>query len=55
MLVQERTDRGTKEQGSAPKVDYHCHLSMMEYSDPTNPTVVLVIKEEVKWTRKNAF
>ncbi len=46
MLIQERTDRRSKDQGSAPKVDYHCHISMMEYTDPTNPTVVSVTKEE---------
>lgn len=31
---------------SAPRVDYHCHISMMEYSDIENPTVISVTKEE---------
>lgn len=46
MLILERTDRRSKNQGSAPKVDYHCHISMMEYSDPMNPKVISVTKEE---------
>lgn len=29
-----------------PKVDYHCHISITEYSDPANPTVVTVNLEE---------
>ena len=29
-----------------PKVDYHCHISITEYSDPANPTVISVSKEE---------
>ena len=29
-----------------PKVDYHCHISMTEYSDPANPTIISVSKEE---------
>ncbi|HUV55140.1 MAG TPA: hypothetical protein VMW03_08045, partial [Candidatus Krumholzibacteriaceae bacterium] len=29
-----------------PKVDYHCHISITEYSDPANPTVVTVSLEE---------
>ena len=31
---------------SAFKVDYHCHISMMEYSDISNPRLVSVSKEE---------
>lgn len=31
---------------SVPRVDYHCHISMTEYADIENPTVVSVIKEE---------
>jgi len=29
-----------------PKVDYHCHISITEYSDPANPTIIAVTKEE---------
>ena len=29
-----------------PRVDYHCHISMTEYSDPAHPTVVSVSREE---------
>ena len=29
-----------------PKVDYHCHISITEYSDPRNPTVIQVSREE---------
>ena len=29
-----------------PKVDYHCHISITEYSDPVNPTIVAVSLEE---------
>jgi len=29
-----------------PKVDYHCHISITEYSDPRNPTVIQVSQEE---------
>ncbi|MCW4050538.1 MAG: amidohydrolase [Candidatus Bathyarchaeota archaeon] len=29
-----------------PKVDYHCHISITEYSDPANPTVIGVTREE---------
>ena len=36
---------GFKE-SSLPKVDYHCHISITEYSDPANPTVVSVNLEE---------
>jgi len=31
---------------SALKVDYHCHISMMEYADISNPRLVSVSKEE---------
>ena len=31
---------------SAPRVDYHCHISMTEYADIEHPTVVSVTKEE---------
>jgi len=29
-----------------PKVDYHCHISITEYSDPRNPTMIQVSQEE---------
>lgn len=29
-----------------PRVDYHCHISMTEYSDPAHPTVVSVSRDE---------
>jgi len=32
--------------GSSPRVDYHCHISMTEYSDIEHPTVVSVTLEE---------
>jgi predicted TIM-barrel fold metal-dependent hydrolase len=31
---------------SAPRVDYHCHISMTEYADIEHPTVVSVTMEE---------
>ena len=31
-----------------PKVDYHCHISITEYSDPANPTIISVTPEEFK-------
>ena len=30
----------------SPRVDYHCHISMTEYADIENPTVVSVTLEE---------
>lgn len=29
-----------------PKVDYHCHISITEYTDPEHPTVITVSSEE---------
>ncbi len=37
---------GRRPSGSALRVDYHCHISMMEYADPEHPTVVSVSREE---------
>jgi predicted TIM-barrel fold metal-dependent hydrolase len=34
------------ERKEAPRVDYHCHISMTEYADIENPTVVSVNLEE---------
>ena len=31
---------------NTPRVDYHCHISMMEYADISHPTVVSVSKDE---------
>ena len=31
-----------------PKVDYHCHISITEYTDPANPTIISVTSEEFK-------
>ncbi|MBD3207632.1 amidohydrolase family protein [Candidatus Bathyarchaeota archaeon] len=31
-----------------PKVDYHCHISITEYSDPSNPTVISVNLDEFR-------
>lgn len=35
-----------REQRLPPRVDYHCHISMIEYADIENPTLVSVTKEE---------
>jgi predicted TIM-barrel fold metal-dependent hydrolase len=40
----ERGDHVRK--GGLPRVDYHCHISMTEYSDPAHPTVVSVSRDE---------
>jgi len=29
-----------------PKVDYHCHISITEYSDPSNPSIIRVSRDE---------
>ncbi|TFH17447.1 hypothetical protein E4H04_04980 [Candidatus Bathyarchaeota archaeon] len=29
-----------------PRVDYHCHISITEYTDPANPTIITVSQEE---------
>jgi predicted TIM-barrel fold metal-dependent hydrolase len=34
------------ERKEAPRVDYHCHISMMEYANIENPTIVSVTPEE---------
>ncbi len=34
------------ERKDLPKVDYHCHISITEYSDPANPSIISVSKEE---------
>jgi hypothetical protein len=40
------TRQTTKGNQGIPKVDYHCHISITEYSDPANPTIISVSKEE---------
>ena len=45
MSVQSLRQR-TREREGGPRVDYHCHISMTEYSDIDNPTVVSVTAEE---------
>ena len=40
----EREDRRVR--GSNPKVDYHCHISITEYSDIEHPTIISVTLEE---------
>jgi predicted TIM-barrel fold metal-dependent hydrolase len=42
----EKIEMSFKEVRTTPRVDYHCHISMTEYSDIENPTVVSVTKEE---------
>lgn len=45
-IVQLRESRGPKKQSTIPKVDYHCHISITEYTDPANPTIISVSVEE---------
>ena len=42
--IRQRTE--TKARSGGPRVDYHCHISMTEYSDIENPTLVSVTVEE---------
>jgi hypothetical protein len=37
---------GVTRRRALPKVDYHCHISITEYSDPSNPSVISVNLEE---------
>ncbi len=41
-----RTEEREERRKSLPRVDYHCHISITEYADPENPTVIEVTKEE---------
>ena len=41
-----RTETDYRNRETIPRVDYHCHISMMEYSDIENPTVISVTKDE---------
>jgi len=45
LLLKDRSGPGTGPRG-LPKVDYHCHISMTEYTDIEHPTVVSVTREE---------
>jgi len=45
-LLDEKKDREPIGEKSAPKVDYHCHISIVEYADPENPTIISVTPEE---------
>ncbi len=45
MTLTRQADKPTTSNDS-PKVDYHCHISMTEYADIENPTVVSVTLEE---------
>jgi hypothetical protein len=38
--------RGLKTRSRLPKIDYHCHISMTEYTDPGHLTRLSVSKEE---------
>lgn len=40
------TRQHISEERGIPKVDYHCHISITEYSNPENPTIITVSKEE---------
>ena len=42
--LRQRTDMKVRSGG--PRVDYHCHTSITEYSNPENPTLVSVSVEE---------
>jgi len=44
-IVQIR-ERSSLHRSTIPKVDYHCHISMTEYSDPSHPTIITVSIEE---------
>ena len=43
--VRSEAERGETAHGTL-RVDYHCHISMMEYADPEHPTVVSVSRDE---------
>ncbi len=45
-MQEERTKVEREGSDLALKVDYHCHISMMEYADIANPTLVSVTSEE---------
>jgi len=45
-MVQLSEGRDLKKPSGPPKVDYHCHISITEYTDPANPTIISVSVEE---------
>ena len=44
--VQLREGGGHRKPSGLPKVDYHCHISITEYTDPARPTIISVSVEE---------
>ena len=46
LLLDKKIESDSEGTGILPRVDYHCHISMMEYADLDNPTIVSVTKEE---------
>jgi predicted TIM-barrel fold metal-dependent hydrolase len=45
-IVQLREGRDLKKPSGLPKVDYHCHINITEYTDPAHPTIISVSVEE---------
>ena len=45
-IVQLREGRDLRKPSGLPKVDYHCHISITEYTDPVHPTIISVSVEE---------
>jgi len=45
-MVQLREVGGSRKPTGLPKVDYHCHISITEYTDPAHPTIISVSVEE---------
>ena len=45
MTLQQQTRRTTQ---THPKVDYHCHIDITEYTDPAHPTVIHVTPDEFR-------
>ena len=46
LIVEKERGRGAVEPLGVPRVDFHCHISMTEYTDIKNPTVVSVSRDE---------
>ena len=44
--VQLREGGSHRKPSGLPKVDYHCHISITEYTDPARPTIISVSVEE---------
>ena len=45
-IVQLREGTSSRKPSGLPKVDYHCHISITEYTDPAHPTIISVSVEE---------